>query len=89
MFKTDVVFSLSLRRSLYDVNKQLPKAPGGNVALPEGAFWLLVTGQVPTDEEVTMMHHVCLDLSMDVVCNLSIFLSIQFWNCSIYRYLLS
>ncbi|CAJ1436655.1 unnamed protein product [Effrenium voratum] len=38
--------------SLYDVNKDLPKAPGGNVALPEGAFWLLVTGQVPTDEEV-------------------------------------
>jgi len=38
--------------SLYDVNKKLPKAPGGQVALPEGAFWLLVTGQVPTDEEV-------------------------------------
>eukprot|EP00438_Fugacium_kawagutii_P019869 Skav227964 [mRNA] locus=scaffold146:776075:782637:- [translate_table: standard] len=39
------------RPSLYDVNKKLPKAPGGNVALPEGAFWLLVTGQVPSDEE--------------------------------------
>lgn len=39
-------------RSLYDVNKKLPKAPKGAVALPEGAFWLLVTGQEPTEEEV-------------------------------------
>jgi len=38
--------------SLYDVNKKLPKAPKGAVALPEGAFWLLVTGQEPTEEEV-------------------------------------
>lgn len=38
--------------SLYDVNNHLPKAPGGNVALPEGAFWLLVTGEEPSPEEV-------------------------------------
>lgn len=34
------------------MNKKLPKAPKGAVALPEGAFWLLVTGQEPTEEEV-------------------------------------
>lgn len=51
--------------SLYDVNKDLPKAPGrtstfqslseplgGNVALPEGAFWLLVTGEEPDAADV-------------------------------------
>ncbi|CAE7769435.1 cs, partial [Symbiodinium sp. CCMP2456] len=38
--------------SLYEVNKELPKAPGGKCALPEGAFWLLLTGEVPTALEV-------------------------------------
>mmetsp|Transcript_84152 Transcript_84152/g.146148 ORF Transcript_84152/g.146148 Transcript_84152/m.146148 type:complete len:469 (-) Transcript_84152:106-1512(-) len=38
-------------KSLYDVNKELPKAPGGESALPEAAFWLLLTGQAPTEEE--------------------------------------
>merc|ERR1712194_417162 len=37
--------------SLFECNKQLPKAPGGEAALPEAAFWLLLTGEVPTDEE--------------------------------------
>jgi len=37
--------------SLYEVNKKLPKAPGGSCALPEAAFWLLLTGEVPTDLE--------------------------------------
>ncbi|KIY68817.1 citrate synthase [Cylindrobasidium torrendii FP15055 ss-10] len=36
----------------------LPKAPGGNEPLPEALFWLLVTGEVPTQEQVT-------DLSKD------------------------
>lgn len=30
----------------------LPKAPGGEQPLPEGLFWLLITGDVPTDEQV-------------------------------------
>ncbi|GMK57280.1 hypothetical protein CspeluHIS016_0401140 [Cutaneotrichosporon spelunceum] len=30
----------------------LPKAPGGEEPLPEGLFWLLVTGEVPTNEQV-------------------------------------
>lgn len=31
----------------------LPKAPGGSEPLPEGLFWLLLTGEVPTSEQVT------------------------------------
>ena len=30
----------------------LPKAAGGSEPLPEGLFWLLVTGEVPTQEQV-------------------------------------
>merc|ERR1719318_488496 len=30
----------------------LPKAPGGEEPLPEGLFWLLLTGEVPTEEQV-------------------------------------
>jgi len=38
-------------KSLYECNKELPKAPGGEAALPEAAFWLLLTGEVPTEAE--------------------------------------
>jgi len=37
--------------SLYDTNQALPKAPGGEAGLPEAAFWLLLTGEVPSAEE--------------------------------------
>merc|ERR1711887_358087 len=30
----------------------LPKAPGGTEPLPEGLFWLLVTGDIPSEEQV-------------------------------------
>merc|ERR1712227_1135434 len=30
----------------------LPKAPGGKEPLPDGLFWLLVTGDIPTEEQV-------------------------------------
>merc|ERR1712226_1510865 len=30
----------------------LPKAPGGNEPLPEGLFWLLLTGDIPTEAQV-------------------------------------
>lgn len=33
----------------------LPKAAGGSEPLPEGLFWLLVTGEVPTQEQVTQL----------------------------------
>merc|ERR1712165_210380 len=30
----------------------LPKAPGGEEPLPEGLWWLLMTGDIPTEEQV-------------------------------------
>ncbi|BFZ61074.1 citrate (Si)-synthase [Saitoella coloradoensis] len=35
-----------------DCQAQLPKAPGGEEPLPEGLFWLLLTGQVPSEQQV-------------------------------------
>jgi citrate synthase len=31
---------------------KLPKAPGGTEPLPEGLFWLLLTGEVPSEQQV-------------------------------------
>lgn len=38
--------------SIPECQKILPKAPGGAEPLPEGLFWLLMTGDVPTDAQV-------------------------------------
>ncbi|CAL8110491.1 unnamed protein product [Orchesella dallaii] len=38
--------------SIPECQKLLPKAPGGAEPLPEGLFWLLVTGDVPTEGQV-------------------------------------
>lgn len=38
--------------SIPECQKMLPKAKGGEEPLPEGLFWLLVTGQMPTEEQV-------------------------------------
>lgn len=38
--------------SIPECQKLLPKAPGGQEPLPEGLFWLLVTGEVPTEAQV-------------------------------------
>ena len=35
-----------------DCQEKLPKAPGGNEPLPEGLFWLLLTGEVPSEAQV-------------------------------------
>jgi len=35
-----------------DLRKKLPKAPGGEEPLPEGIFYLLLTGDLPTEEDV-------------------------------------
>lgn len=50
------LFSQGIRFRGYSIpecQKLLPKAPGGEEPLPEGLFWLLVTGQVPTEEQVS------------------------------------
>ncbi|CAH1110722.1 unnamed protein product [Psylliodes chrysocephalus] len=38
-----------------DCQKRLPKAPGGKEPLPEGIFWLMLTGDVPTQEQVNWL----------------------------------
>lgn len=39
-------------KTIPEAQELLPKAPGGQEPLPEGLFWLLVTGEVPTQEQV-------------------------------------
>lgn len=38
--------------SIPDLQKKLPKAKGGAEPLPEGLFWLMLTGELPTEEDV-------------------------------------
>jgi citrate synthase len=38
--------------SIPECQRVLAKAEGGAEPLPEGLFWLLVTGEVPTKEQV-------------------------------------
>jgi hypothetical protein len=46
--------------SIPECQKLLPKAKGGNEPLPEGLFWLLCTGQIPTQEQVAAVSKVSL-----------------------------
>ncbi|KAI1432454.1 citrate synthase-like protein [Xylaria sp. CBS 124048] len=39
-------------KTIPDCQRELPKAPGGKEPLPEGLFWLLLTGEVPTEQQV-------------------------------------
>lgn len=38
--------------TLKELQQLLPKAEGGEEPLPEGAFWLLITGEIPTKAQV-------------------------------------
>jgi len=38
--------------SIPELQQKLPKAPGGSEPLPEGIFYLLLTGDLPTDDDV-------------------------------------
>jgi len=52
----DAVTGISYRgMSLYETNAALPKAPGGEAGLPEAAFWLLLTGDVPSAEDTAAL----------------------------------
>jgi len=44
-----------------ECQKMLPKAPGGHEPLPEGLFWLLLTGKMPTDAQVAAVSKVNYD----------------------------
>lgn len=41
--------------SIPECQKALPKADGGDEPLPEGLFWLLCTGEVPTKNQVNQL----------------------------------
>lgn len=38
--------------SIPELRQKLPTAPGGAEPLPEGLFWLMLTGEIPTKEDV-------------------------------------
>ena len=38
--------------SIPELRDKLPKAPGGTEPLPEGLFWLMLVGEIPTFEQV-------------------------------------
>jgi citrate synthase len=40
-------------KTIPECQELLPRAPGGSEPLPEGLFWLLLTGEIPTQEQVT------------------------------------
>jgi len=42
--------------SLQECNEKLPKAVAGKVGLPEASFWLLLTGEIPTDADVKALN---------------------------------
>lgn len=42
-------------KSIPGIQEALPKAPGGSEPLPEGLFWLLLTGEVPTQDQVAAL----------------------------------
>ena len=41
--------------SIPELQQKLPKAKGGSEPLPEGIFWLMLTGEVPTQAEVASL----------------------------------
>lgn len=38
--------------TLPECQELLPRAPGGAEPLPEATFWLLLTGEIPSEEQV-------------------------------------
>ena len=42
-------------RTIPDIQNELPKAPGGEEPLPEALFWLLLTGEVPTQTQTAAL----------------------------------
>jgi citrate synthase len=40
-------------KTIAECQEVLPRAAGGSEPLPEGLFWLLVTGEIPTKDQVT------------------------------------
>src|SRR6185295_8136808 len=54
--KLDPVEGIRFRGfTIPELREKLPKAPGGTEPLPEGIFYLMLTGDLPTQEEVLDM----------------------------------
>lgn len=46
--------------SIPECQEKLPKAPGGEEPLPEGIWWLLCTGDIPSQAQVSLFDmHLC------------------------------
>jgi citrate synthase len=41
--------------SIPECQEKLPRAPGGSEPLPEGLFWLLLTGDIPSQDQVNSL----------------------------------
>src|SRR3569832_1976415 len=41
--------------SIAELREKLPKAPGGTEPLPEGIFYLMLVGELPTQDDVTFI----------------------------------
>lgn len=47
--------------SIPECQRMLPKAKGGDEPLPEGLFWLLITGDVPNEAQVNHLNFLLYD----------------------------
>lgn len=57
--------------SIPECQQVLPKAPGGAEPLPEGLFWLLITGDVPSQAQVDALSRWVTTNNVDIYMNLS------------------
>lgn len=48
--------------SIPECQRLLPKVSGGNEPLPEALFWLLCTGEIPTQQQIDNLSRVSLTL---------------------------
>ena len=63
--------------SIPECQELLPRVPGGEEPLPEGLFWLLVTGKIPTKEQADALSKVRWEVLHAGPLD---FLDIQFFN---------
>lgn len=52
--KLDAETGITYRgKDLFEIRKNGPKTIAGGQPIPEGALWLLLTGEFPSDSEIT------------------------------------
>ena len=54
--------------SIPELQAKLPKAPGGSEPLPEGLFYLMLIGELPTDEDAEHVTNILQRPPHDYVC---------------------